>query len=134
MPPNDHTRQATLPAKCRAMGPNHRLTPCVLHRYSIFNNAAWNLEVAAKEDSVDRRSFVIGSAAAAAVCKPSFAQDAYPTRAITVINPFPPGGAADVGMRPLAAALEPLAQKPLVIDTQASPARPSAAQAAPTAR
>jgi len=59
---------------------------------------------------VDRRSFVIGSAAAAATLTTSFAQDAYPTRAITVINPFPPGGAVDVVMRPLAAILEPMVQ------------------------
>ena len=67
---------------------------------------------------MDRRSFVIGSAAAAATLKASFAQDAYPSRAITVINPFPPGGAVDVVMRPLAAVLEPMVQKPVVIDTK----------------
>jgi tripartite-type tricarboxylate transporter receptor subunit TctC len=53
------------------------------------------------EERVDRRSFIIGSAAAAATLKASVAQDAYPSRAITVINPFPPGGAVDVVMRPL---------------------------------
>jgi len=45
---------------------------------------------------MDRRSFVIGSTAAALVPGASFAQDAanYPARAVTFINPFPPGGAA----------------------------------------
>jgi tripartite-type tricarboxylate transporter receptor subunit TctC len=83
---------------------------------------------------VDRRSFVIGSAAAAAARKASFAQDAYPTRAITVINPFPPGGASDVVTRPLAAVLEPMVQKPVVIDTKAGAAGQVGAQVAANAK
>ena len=57
---------------------------------------------------MDRRKFVAGSAAAAAALtvRPAFAEDAYPSHAITMINPFPPGGAADVVGRPLAAVLE----------------------------
>ncbi len=35
--------------------------------------------------------------------RPAQAQDAYPSRPITLINPFPPGGAADVVGRPFAA-------------------------------
>ena len=83
---------------------------------------------------MDRRSFVIGSAAAAAALRTSFAQDAYPTRAITVINPFPPGGAVDVVMRPLAAILEPMVQKPVVIDTKAGAAGQVGAQVAANAK
>ena len=47
--------------------------------------------------TLDRRSFVVGSASAATALAalPAWAQEAYPTRAITFINPFPPGGAAD---------------------------------------
>ena len=83
---------------------------------------------------MDRRSFVIGSAAAAATFKASFAQDAYPSRAITVINPFPPGGAVDVVMRPLAAVLEPMVQKPVVIDTKPGAAGQVGAQFAANAK
>ena len=87
---------------------------------------------------MDRRSFVIGSAAAAAAFKasvaPSVAQDTYPSRAITVINPFPPGGAADVVMRPLAAVLEPMVQKPVVIETKAGAAGQVGAQVAANAK
>jgi tripartite-type tricarboxylate transporter receptor subunit TctC len=83
---------------------------------------------------VDRRSFVIGSAAAAAAWNGAFAQDAYPTHAITVINPFPPGGAVDVVMRPLAAVLEPMVQKPVVIDTKAGAAGQVGAQVAANAK
>ena len=59
---------------------------------------------------MDRRSFVVGSAAAAAALtgRSALAQEAYPSRPITLINPFPPGGAADVVGRPFAAVLEPL--------------------------
>jgi tripartite-type tricarboxylate transporter receptor subunit TctC len=83
---------------------------------------------------VDRRSFVIGTAATAAALKTSFAQDAYPSRAITIINPFPPGGASDVVTRPLAAVLEPMVQKPVVIDTKAGAAGQVGAQVAAHAK
>ena len=83
---------------------------------------------------MDRRSFVIGTAAAAAAWNGSFAQDAYPTHAITIINPFPPGGAVDVVMRPLAAVLEPMVQKPVVIDTKAGAAGQVGAQVAANAK
>jgi tripartite-type tricarboxylate transporter receptor subunit TctC len=83
---------------------------------------------------VDRRSFVIGSAAAAVAARASFAQDAYPTRAITIINPFPPGGASDVVTRPLAAVLEPMVHKPVVIDTKAGAAGQVGAQVAAHAK
>ena len=83
---------------------------------------------------MDRRSFVIGSAASAATIGAPLAQEAYPTRAITMINPFPPGGAADVVGRPLAAVMEPMVQKPVVIDTKAGAAGAVGAQFAANAK
>src|SRR6516162_7776770 len=84
---------------------------------------------------MDRRSFVIGSAAALLPAA-SFAQDAanYPSRAITFINPFPPGGAADVVGRPFAAVLEPIIKQPAVIDTKAGAAGAVGAQVAAHAK
>jgi tripartite-type tricarboxylate transporter receptor subunit TctC len=82
---------------------------------------------------VDRRSFIIGSAAAATL-KPAFAQDAYPTHTIMMINPFPPGGAADVVGRPLAAVMEPMVQKPVIIETKAGAAGAVGAQFAANAK
>src|SRR5215510_1208660 len=83
---------------------------------------------------MDRRSFVIGSAAAFLPAA-SFAQDAnYPSRAITFINPFPPGGAADVVGRPFAAVLEPIIKQPAVIDTKAGAAGAVGAQVAANAK
>jgi tripartite-type tricarboxylate transporter receptor subunit TctC len=66
---------------------------------------------------MDRRQFVAGSTAAIATLAtgPSLAQDAYPSRQVTFINPFPPGGAVDVVARPLAAVLEPLNKQRVVI-------------------
>jgi tripartite-type tricarboxylate transporter receptor subunit TctC len=73
---------------------------------------------------MDRRGFVFGSAAAAAAfaTRPAFAQEAYPARPVTLVNPFPPGGAVDVVARPLATVLEPLLKQPLVIETKAGAA------------
>ena len=71
---------------------------------------------------------------AAAALTASFAQDAYPTRAITLINPFPPGGAADVVGRPFAAVLEPLVKQPVVIETKAGAAGQVGAQFAANAK
>jgi len=83
---------------------------------------------------MDRREFVAGSAAAALAGRSAYAQDAYPSRPITLINPFPPGGAADVVGRPFAAALEPIIKQPVVIDTKAGAAGAVGAQFAAHAK
>jgi len=85
---------------------------------------------------MDRRGFVVGSAAAAAALATGHAQaqDAYPSRPITLINPFPPGGAVDVVGRPLAAVLEPLLKQPVVIESKAGAAGQVGAQYAANAK
>ena len=85
---------------------------------------------------MDRRSFVAGTAAAATALtvRPTFAQDAYPSHTVTLINPFPPGGAADIIGRPLAAVLEPVIKQPVVIDTKAGAAGAVGAQVAANAK
>ena len=85
---------------------------------------------------MDRRQFVAGSTAAAAALsvRSAFAQDAYPSHAITFINPFPPGGAADVVGRPLTAVLEPILKQPCVIETKAGAAGQVGGQVAATAK
>jgi len=85
---------------------------------------------------MDRRQFVAGSTAAIATLGtvPVFAQDAYPSRSITFINPFPPGGAADVVARPFAAVLEPIIKQPVVIETKAGAAGAVGAQFAANAK
>ena len=85
---------------------------------------------------MDRRKFVAGSAATAAALaiKPSFAQEAYPARPVTVINPFPPGGATDVVTRPLASILEPIIKQPVVIESKPGAAGAVGAQFAANAK
>ncbi len=51
----------------------------------------------------------------ALACLPVFAQEAYPSRPITLIVPFPPGGVADITGRPTAIALEKVLKQPVVI-------------------
>jgi tripartite-type tricarboxylate transporter receptor subunit TctC len=85
---------------------------------------------------MDRRSFVVGSAATAAALATgqAAAQEVYPSRPITFINPFPPGGAVDVAGRPLAAVLEPIVKQPIVIETKAGAAGQVGAQFAAVAK
>jgi hypothetical protein len=47
------------------------------------------------------------------------AQNAYPSRNITMIVPFPAGGQADLAARPVAAALERILGKPVIVDNRA---------------
>ena len=85
---------------------------------------------------MDRRQFVGGLTAAsgASMSGTGHAQDAYPTRPVTLINPFPPGGTADVVGRPLAAVLEPLMKQPVVIETKQGAAGQVGAQVAASAK
>jgi tripartite-type tricarboxylate transporter receptor subunit TctC len=43
------------------------------------------------------------------------AEEPYPTRAITIVVAFPPGGLADLSARPVAAALEKILKQPVVV-------------------
>ena len=69
-------------------------------------------------DMMDRRSFVVGTTALVAA-GPVFAQETFPSHAITIINAFPPGGANDIVTRPFASALEPIVKQPVVVETKA---------------
>ncbi len=85
---------------------------------------------------MDRRNFVVGSAAAAAALATgsTAAQEVYPSRPVTFVNPFPPGGAVDVVARPLASVLEPIVRQPVVIETKAGAAGQVGAQFAASAK
>jgi len=79
---------------------------------------------------MDRRSFVVGTAATAAALagRQAIAQDAYPSRAITMVSPFPPGGVSDTITRPLDAALEAVFKQPVVLENKAGAAGAVGAQ------
>ncbi len=51
----------------------------------------------------------------ALVAAPALAQESFPSRAVTMIVPFPPGGVADITGRPTAAAMEKLLKQPVVV-------------------
>jgi len=77
---------------------------------------------------MDRRRFVIGTAATALAAGPAFAQETFPSHAVTIINAFPPGGINDLVTRPLAAAMEPILKQPVVVETKAGAAGQVGAQ------
>jgi tripartite-type tricarboxylate transporter receptor subunit TctC len=85
---------------------------------------------------MDRRSFVVGTAASAATLasRNAFAQDAYPSHSITVVSPFPPGGVSDTITRPLDAALEVIFKQPVVLENKAGAAGAVGAQFVATAK
>ncbi len=61
---------------------------------------------------------VLGGALLSALSGLALAQDAYPSRPITLIVPFPPGGSADVVIRPVAAKVADALKQPIVIDNR----------------
>jgi len=85
---------------------------------------------------MDRRSFLIGTGVSASGLWAARvgAQEAYPSRAITVINPFPPGGVSDTITRPLNAALEPILKQPLILENRPGAAGAVGAQVVATAK
>jgi len=83
---------------------------------------------------MDRRSFVIGTALTVLATRPAFAQEDFPSHAITIINAFPPGGANDIVTRPMAAALETILKQPVVVETKAGAGGQVGAQVAASAK
>jgi tripartite-type tricarboxylate transporter receptor subunit TctC len=79
----------------------------------------------------------LGAVSAIALAAPyaAFAQHAWPTRTVTMIVPFPPGGQADLAARPIAAALEKLLGQPFIVENRGggggSIGNAAAARAAP---
>jgi tripartite-type tricarboxylate transporter receptor subunit TctC len=70
---------------------------------------------------MDRRNFVRAALAAPFVCSlGSEAQaQSWPTRTVTMIVAFPPGGQADLAARPVAAALEKILGRSVIVDNRA---------------
>ena len=64
----------------------------------------------------------------ALVAAPVLAQDAYPSRPITIVSPFPPGGISDLTARVLAPTLERTFKQPVVVANRAGAAGATGAQ------
>jgi len=62
-----------------------------------------------------RISWVLAAALGASV---AFAQDPYPSKPVTMIVPFPPGGLADIVARPVAEAMSRELGQPVVIENK----------------
>ena len=82
---------------------------------------------------MDRRSFVVGTTALVAA-GPVFAQESFPSHAITIVNAFPPGGINDIVTRPLASMMEPILKQPVVVETKAGAAGQVGAQVVASAK
>ena len=85
---------------------------------------------------MDRRSFLIGTGtlASAQWAGRLSAQDVYPTRPVTVINPFPPGGVSDTITRPLNVALEAVLKQQFILENKPGAAGAVGAQFVATAK
>ncbi|MGE0719474.1 MAG: Bug family tripartite tricarboxylate transporter substrate binding protein [Alphaproteobacteria bacterium] len=77
-----------------------------------------------------RRDLLLGAAALPLLPTLAAAQAPWPTRTVTVIVPFPPGGQADLAARPVAAALEKILGRPVVVENRAGGAGGSVGNAA----
>lgn len=82
---------------------------------------------------MDRRHFLIGTASSL-MARPTFAQEAFPSRAVTILVAFPPGGANDAVTRPIASAMEPILKQPVVVETKAGAGGQVGAQVAANAK
>src|SRR5213593_4194601 len=60
-----------------------------------------------------RARVLVGVVALAVVAGIAGAQESYPTRPISLVAPFPPGGVADLTARPVGVALEKVLRNPV---------------------
>jgi tripartite-type tricarboxylate transporter receptor subunit TctC len=64
------------------------------------------------------RALAVAAVLLGAMAGGAGAQEAYPTRPITMVVAFPPGGLADLTARPLAAAMERILKQPVVVSNK----------------
>jgi len=81
-----------------------------------------------------RRVALVIVAVVVVVASGAIAQESYPTRPVTIVNPFPPGGIADLTARPLAAALERILKQPFVVSNKPGAAGAVGAQSVAVAK
>ena len=69
-----------------------------------------------------------------ALASTAAAQEPYPTRPVSLIVPFPPGGIADLTARPLATALERVLKQPVIVNNKPGAAGAVGAQSVAIAK
>jgi tripartite-type tricarboxylate transporter receptor subunit TctC len=65
------------------------------------------------------RRLPAAACAALALALPALAQTDYPSRTITMIVPFPPGGVADIAARPVAEAMGRMLKQAVIVENKA---------------
>ena len=80
------------------------------------------------------RIVVLAFLALATLAPGVVAQEPYPTRPVSIVNPFPPGGIADLTARPLASTFERLLKQPFVVVNKPGAAGAVGAQFASVAK
>ena len=80
------------------------------------------------------RIAVLAFLALATLAPGAVAQEPYPTRPVSIVNPFPPGGIADLTARPLASTFERLLKQPFVVVNKPGAAGAVGAQFASVAK
>jgi tripartite-type tricarboxylate transporter receptor subunit TctC len=85
----------------------------------VFWKIPWRKQEKQGEIKMQRRTLLVG-ATALPFAMPALAQDNFPSRAVSMVVAFPPGGQADVVGRPAAATLERIWRVPVPITNRAS--------------
>lgn len=85
-----------------------------------YNPTAFSFRLRCQEGMLTDGDKLMLARLVAAVCfvlapLTASAQESFPTRPISIVVPFPPGGMADLSARPLAAAMEQVLKQPVVI-------------------
>jgi tripartite-type tricarboxylate transporter receptor subunit TctC len=81
------------------------------------------IDAVLKSGTMNRRMFLsraiaVSLASVLAASRDVLAQTQWPSRNITMIVPFPPGGQADLAARPVAIALEKILGRPVIVDNR----------------
>ena len=68
--------------------------------------------------AISRRQLVLAAAATAVIAPMARAQGAWPSKPVTILNPFPAGGGTDAFARPWAAQMSKLTGRQFIIDNR----------------
>src|SRR6202049_2320464 len=75
-------------------------------------------QVKRKSMTISVRVALVVSSLAMLAVSPAHSQDAYPSKPIALVVPFPPGGVADIVARPAADAMSRVLNAPIVVENK----------------